>query len=106
MQTSTARRFHLGHLPLDPVTMSGAVDEIERLVAAGEGGCVFTPNVDHIVVADSNEPFRAAYRRASLSLVDGMPVVWGARFLGEPVPEKVSGSDILLPLMKRAGERG
>jgi N-acetylglucosaminyldiphosphoundecaprenol N-acetyl-beta-D-mannosaminyltransferase len=41
----------------------------------------------------------------SLSLADGMPVVWASRLLGARVPEKVSGSDLVLPLMKLAAAR-
>ena len=45
-------------------------------------------------------------RASSLSLVDGMPVLWASRLLGDPLPERVSGSDLVLPLMQRAGARG
>jgi N-acetylglucosaminyldiphosphoundecaprenol N-acetyl-beta-D-mannosaminyltransferase len=48
---------------------------------------------------------KAAYERVSLSLVDGMPLVWAARVLGRPVPEQVSGSDLVMPLLERAAER-
>jgi N-acetylglucosaminyldiphosphoundecaprenol N-acetyl-beta-D-mannosaminyltransferase len=98
-------RRTLGHLPLDPVTMEGALDVVERLVK-GRGGAVFTPNVDHIVQAEDHARFREVYSRADLCLVDGMPVVWASRLLGRPVPEKVSGSDFVPMLLERAAERG
>jgi N-acetylglucosaminyldiphosphoundecaprenol N-acetyl-beta-D-mannosaminyltransferase len=78
---------------------------IEALVQAGSGGAVFTPNVDHIVLAEEDPRLRDAYGRANLSLADGMPVVWAARLLGQPVPEKVSGSDFVPALLERAAER-
>jgi N-acetylglucosaminyldiphosphoundecaprenol N-acetyl-beta-D-mannosaminyltransferase len=37
-----------------------------------------------------------------LSLVDGTPVLWAARLLGTPLPEKLSGSDMFEPLLERA----
>ncbi len=95
----------LGHLPVDPVTMAGALEIVERLVN-GAGGAVFTPNVDHIVQAEDNPRFREAYARANLCLADGMPVVWASRLLRTPVPEKVSGSDFVPVLLERAAERG
>ncbi len=67
---------------------------------------VLTPNVDHVVVAERSEEFRDAYAAADLSLADGMPIVWSSRLLGAPLPEKVSGSDLVLPLMDRAAARG
>lgn len=83
-----------------------ALEAIGRLVDAGRGGVVFTPNVDHFVLAEEDVRFRRAYENADLVLVDGMPVVWAARMLGNPLPEKVSGSDLVLPLANVAARRG
>ncbi len=96
------RRVRVGTLQLDVITRSDAIDAIVRLVREGRGGTVFTPNVDHIVQAEHNEVFREAYDRTSLSLVDGTPVLWAARLLGTPLPEKLSGSDMFDPLIERA----
>lgn len=103
---SGRRRFQLGGLPVDPVTMSEGLDAVENLVSRGEGGAVFTPNVDHVVLADGDARMRRAYARASLSLADGMPLLWAAYLLKEPLPEKVSGSDFVPLLLERAAQRG
>jgi N-acetylglucosaminyldiphosphoundecaprenol N-acetyl-beta-D-mannosaminyltransferase len=100
------RRFKLGPLSIDPVTRDDALRAVEELVIRGEGGAVFTPNVDHIMLADENPRMQAAYARASLSLADGMPVLWASRLLGEPLPAKVSGSDFVPALLAHAAERG
>jgi N-acetylglucosaminyldiphosphoundecaprenol N-acetyl-beta-D-mannosaminyltransferase len=99
-------RIDLGPVPVDAVTRGQALDRIGSLIASGEGGAVFTPNVDHVVLADENPRFRSAYGRVSLSLADGMPLVWTSRMLGTPVPERVAGSDLVVPLLERAAERG
>ncbi|HTA89994.1 MAG TPA: WecB/TagA/CpsF family glycosyltransferase [Polyangiaceae bacterium] len=103
---SPPARVRVGKLPIDVVDFQGALDVIDQLVRAGNGGTVFTPNVDHIVMAEHNERFRQAYQAASLSLVDGTPVLWASRLLRTPLPMKVSGSDLVMPLMERAAERG
>jgi N-acetylglucosaminyldiphosphoundecaprenol N-acetyl-beta-D-mannosaminyltransferase len=99
-------RIQIGRLPIDAVDLQGALVAIEELIKSGEGGTVFTPNVDHVVLVESDERFRKAYQQVSLSLVDGTPVLWAARLLGHPLPEKVSGSDLVVPLMERAAARG
>ncbi|CAN5426376.1 N/A [soil metagenome] len=96
------KRAFLGHIPVDPLTMERAVDRIIELVREKKGGYVVTPNVDHVVLAETNVAFRNAYNESALSLADGMPVVWASRVLGAPLPEKVSGSDLVLPLLERA----
>lgn len=101
-RASTAVRVRVGTLELDALTRQDALDAIVTLVREGRGGSVFTPNVDHIVQAEHDETFRQAYSRTSLSLVDGTPVLWAARLLGTPLPEKLSGSDLFEPLLERA----
>ncbi|MGA7119686.1 MAG: WecB/TagA/CpsF family glycosyltransferase [Polyangiaceae bacterium] len=95
----------IGSLTVDAVTRAEAVDAFEALVREREGGAVFTPNVDHVVLAEEDGRMRKAYARVSMSLADGMPLVWALRLLGHEVPEKVSGSDLVLPLLARAAER-
>jgi N-acetylglucosaminyldiphosphoundecaprenol N-acetyl-beta-D-mannosaminyltransferase len=98
-------RVRVGGVPIDSLTLAGAIQAIDSLVAAKEGGAVFTPNVDHVVEFEQNERLREAYTSADLSLVDGMPVLWASRFLGVPLPEKISGSDLVEPLMLHAATR-
>ncbi len=38
---------------------------------------------------------RAAYADAAMVLADGMPLVWTSRLLGHPLPERVTGSDLV-----------
>ena len=86
-------RLALGPLAIDSITLEEALDAVEEaLVNAGRGGAVFTPNVDHVVLAEEDARMRRAYARADLSLVDGIPLLWASRLLS-PLPEEISGSD-------------
>ena len=58
------------------------------------------------MTAEDDAAFRAAYDAVSLSLADGKPILWAARLLGTPVPEKVSGSDLIEPLLSPGGAFG
>jgi N-acetylglucosaminyldiphosphoundecaprenol N-acetyl-beta-D-mannosaminyltransferase len=99
-------RIRVGSVPVDVLGFDAAIEAITELVKARRGGTVFTPNVDHVVMAQRDDAFRAAYAGVSLSLVDGMPVLWASRLLGTPLPEKVSGSDLVVPLARRAATEG
>jgi N-acetylglucosaminyldiphosphoundecaprenol N-acetyl-beta-D-mannosaminyltransferase len=99
-------RVRIGRLPIDRLTFEGALDAVERMITEKRGGTVFTPNVDHVVMAEHDPLFQEAYELASLSLVDGKPVLWAARALGPGLPEKISGSDFVPALLDRAAERG
>jgi len=95
-----------GRIWVDALTFEGALDAFEALVAAGKGGRVYTPNIDHVVLAEHDTRFAEAYARADLSFADGMPLVALSRFRSVRLPEKVSGSDFMMPLMQRAAARG
>jgi N-acetylglucosaminyldiphosphoundecaprenol N-acetyl-beta-D-mannosaminyltransferase len=92
-------RTRFGSISVDVLTLQNAVRAMVQLVREGRGGTVFTPNVDHVVRAERDPQFRDAYQRASLSIVDGMPLVWASRLLGKKLPERISGSDWLEPLL-------
>jgi N-acetylglucosaminyldiphosphoundecaprenol N-acetyl-beta-D-mannosaminyltransferase len=98
-------RLRLGQLEIDVLGFAEALLEIERLVDAGAGGAIFTPNVDHVVQAQGNPAFARAYARASLSLADGAPLVWASHLLGQALPERVAGADLVLPVLALAGRR-
>lgn len=60
---------------------------------------VVTPNVDHVVKLQSLPAMQAAYQGASLVVADGWPLVAASRWLGQPLPERVAGSDLVPELL-------
>jgi N-acetylglucosaminyldiphosphoundecaprenol N-acetyl-beta-D-mannosaminyltransferase len=100
------QRVPLGLLFADRLTATQAIDLIVSRARSGLGGYVVTPNVDHVCVAVENEAFRVAHRAAYLSLVDGTPLMWLASLSGQSLPEKVSGSDLVVPVAERASREG
>ena len=96
-------RLLLGGVPVDRVTAAGALDCIAALVARGGRRRLHAQRRSRRA-GGAKRGFAAAYRRADLSLADGMPVVWASRLLGRPVPEKISGSGPPPPARRAGGE--
>jgi N-acetylglucosaminyldiphosphoundecaprenol N-acetyl-beta-D-mannosaminyltransferase len=94
--------IRVGTLEVDSITMAEALVAIDALVESGAGGRVFTPNIDHVVMAERDLALRAAYGRADLSLADGFPIVITSKLMRKPLPEKISGADLVVPLLKQA----
>lgn len=93
----------------DRVTMKDAVRRIVRMAKRRDRArYVCTGNLDHLVIAERDPDFRAAYRKADLVIADGAPVVWlskiGARGASRPLPERVAGSDLFWELARVSGE--
>jgi N-acetylglucosaminyldiphosphoundecaprenol N-acetyl-beta-D-mannosaminyltransferase len=66
---------------------------------------VFTLNLDHVVKLRRNAEFRAAYRKARYVTADGYPIVWAGRLSGAKV-QRVTGSDLVIPLCEAAASAG
>lgn len=101
----TFSKIRLGEIYAHNITMAQAIEHIENLCLTQAGGFVVTPNVDHVCMAETDDKLREAYREAALSLVDGTPLLWLGKAMGEPFPEKISGSDLVGPLMQRAAQQ-
>jgi N-acetylglucosaminyldiphosphoundecaprenol N-acetyl-beta-D-mannosaminyltransferase len=99
-------RVPLGSLFAHRITAAEAIEAIVQRARSGLGGYLVTPNVDHVCVAKESESFREAHRSAYLSLVDGTPLMWLSAACGDPLPEKISGSDLIVPLCRRAASQG
>jgi N-acetylglucosaminyldiphosphoundecaprenol N-acetyl-beta-D-mannosaminyltransferase len=93
-------------IPFHALTLAGAVDRIEAMVAAGGTHYVVTPNVDFLVKAQRDPELRHILVCADLVLCDGKPIVWASHLLGGALPGRVAGSDLIPGLLQRAADRG
>ncbi len=83
-----------------------AVEAIAGFIAEGGRHIVATVNPEFIMRARSDARFAALLESASLCIPDGWGVLWAARRQGHPLPERVSGIDIIPPLAARAAGAG
>jgi N-acetylglucosaminyldiphosphoundecaprenol N-acetyl-beta-D-mannosaminyltransferase len=87
------------------ITMQQAVDRVLEWCNGKRGDeCryIVTPNVDHAVMFFERPLLRAAYADASLVLADGAPIVFASRLLGQGLPERVAGSDLVPRILMAA----
>ena len=91
---------------LTNATRQQVVDRVFRALAAGHGGWIGTPNLDHLRRCTYEPEIRALVSRADLAVPDGAPLVWAARLQGTPLAERVAGSDLVWLLGERAAREG
>lgn len=58
------------------------------------GGVVVTPNVDHLVKIQSDHELLSAYYHSDYRVCDSKILQYISGFLGNPIQEKISGSDL------------
>lgn len=90
----------------DPMTLAGAVERIAAMIETRRPHFVVTPNVDFLVQAQHDAELHQILVNADLVLCDGKPLVWASRWLGNALPARVAGSDLVPLLLQRAAERG
>lgn len=93
-------------VPFDNVTTPETLAIIAEMIASGQPHCAATANVDFIVQALEDVELRRILFDMHLVLADGMPIVWASRFLGNPLPERVTGSGLIPLLLAEAERRG
>jgi len=86
--------------------MGEALDTMEQLIHARRPSYIVTPNVDVLVQLQKDREFKRIYDGAALVVPDGVPLMWAAKFLGRPLKEKVSGSDLFVKFCERAAKNG
>ncbi|HXM52036.1 MAG TPA: WecB/TagA/CpsF family glycosyltransferase [Candidatus Binatus sp.] len=99
-------RFTLLGVPIDPLTEAGAVDWVARAIAEGRPRLVISVNPERVMHAGRDPAFGAVLRGADLALADGAGVVWAARRMGHPLPERVTGVDFVKALAVRGAAEG
>ena len=88
-------RVNIIGIPIDNIGMYELLNELK------DGGVVFTPNVDHLVKLQKDNEFLQAYQDADYRVCDSQLVLLASRFLGNPIKEKVSGSDLFPAFYQR-----
>jgi N-acetylglucosaminyldiphosphoundecaprenol N-acetyl-beta-D-mannosaminyltransferase len=92
-------------VPFDNITIAEAIQAIERMVASRQPHYVVTANVDFLVQAHADIELRRILCEAHLVLCDGTPLVWASRLLGNPLPERVAGADLVPLLIRVAAQK-
>ncbi len=90
----------------DALTLTEAAEAASAMLDRGEGGTIVTANPEIVLRTRKDGAYRRAVNGADLVLADGVGDLLAARILGEPLPERVTGADLVPLLLQRLAERG
>lgn len=115
-------RVSIAGVPFDAVSYETALDFIEQSLQSSGQTFVVTPNPEMVVHAQKDPIFKSVLQRASLSIPDGIGIVWAGHFLREKptllgsltriflkpasvrtvFPDRVTGTDLLEKIVERS----
>ncbi len=97
-------------VPIDDLDMPQALERLESFIltgrATGRSHQIATINADFVVNSLHDPDLRRILQEADMATADGMPLVLGARLLGVPLADRVTGADLVPALAERAAEQG
>jgi poly-beta-1,6-N-acetyl-D-glucosamine synthase len=100
-----SEKVELLGLSFDAVSMDAAVARcLELCHEARTSHTIITANASHLCMMRRDPELAQACRAGDLILADGMSVVWSLRASGRPIPERVTGVDIMARLLAAAGK--
>ena len=88
------------------VNMDEAIHAIEDMIASEKKSYIVAINVDVVMKIENDSYLKEITDRADMVLVDGKPLEWIAKWHKRPIKAKISGSDLVPILCKRAAEKG
>lgn len=80
---------------VDSVTMQEALERLKYFLQSDNVNTIFTPNAEIMMQAYRDNELREILNSADMVVADGAGVVLASKIIGRPVPEKVSGFDLV-----------
>ncbi len=92
-------------IPMAMTDYAGAIEVMDTMVDRRESGWICAAAVHSVMVAQDDPGMRDALTRSTLTVPDGMPVVWAANLLGEDLPNRVYGPELMQRYCVRSAQR-
>jgi N-acetylglucosaminyldiphosphoundecaprenol N-acetyl-beta-D-mannosaminyltransferase len=93
-------------IPVAMTDYSETMDVMDGLIARNERGWVCAVAVHAVMVAQNDPEMRRALINSTLTVPDGMPLVWAANMLGEELENRVYGPELMSRFSDRCAESG
>jgi N-acetylglucosaminyldiphosphoundecaprenol N-acetyl-beta-D-mannosaminyltransferase len=80
---------------IDRVDLGSAMDRVRGFLRSGKTNQIVTVNLDFVAISRRDEGFRETINAAEMAVADGMPLVWVSHLAEEPVPERLTGVELV-----------
>jgi len=102
-QVASVEKAELLGVSIDTISIDDATARCLALCRAPRAPhIVVTLNASHLCMMRDDPELAAACRSGDITVADGMSVVWALRASGQPIPERVTGIDLMDRLLATA----
>lgn len=104
--TEKREKIDILGIPVDHVTMGGALSVFRTLLKTQGTSLIVTPNSEIVVNAAKDPMLKALIGSADLVIPDGIGLVYASRILKQPLSERVTGIDFTDAALGVLAEQG
>lgn len=94
------KRYYICDIPVDALTMTQTIQLIDNAIAENRPMHHSVINACKLVNAQKDIELKQSIVNCNIINADGQGIVWAARFLNKPLPERVAGIDLMSELVK------
>lgn len=98
------KRINILGFPFDAISFAETIKFIKQAVLDGRRVQLVPGSIDFVIKARRDPAFAKEICQADCVFADGVPIVWAASLLGEPICGRVSGTDIVWSCAKISAE--
>ncbi len=104
--SDTDNKKRLAHLRMNKISSKEVIDNIDDGIKAKKKRVLVPVNLDMMRVARKNKAFNHMINKSDLSIVDGKPLIWLSKIARNKIKEKISGSDLIYPVLDLCDKNG
>ncbi|MTI48644.1 MAG: WecB/TagA/CpsF family glycosyltransferase [Firmicutes bacterium] len=94
---------------INKITFDGAVEKIKGFLEDKDSSkpkAIYTPNTEMVMLAKKDENIKGILNKGDMLIADGIGIVYASRIKKNSLPERVTGFDISVEMLKLANEMG
>ena len=91
-------RISILNCEFDPWTKQQTLGKIQELITNDERGYLCTVNVSILMMLRSDPHLKEFIAQSSMVVADGQPLIWTSRYMQQPLPERVTGVELVKDL--------
>jgi N-acetylglucosaminyldiphosphoundecaprenol N-acetyl-beta-D-mannosaminyltransferase len=99
-------RIYLFNTPIDAITLNETVLLVDNAITQKKQIHHIAVNVAKVVNMQTDRALYESVVSADIINADGLPLIWVSRLFGKPLPERVTGVDLMHNLVQLAHKKG
>lgn len=101
-----SKKVILFNTPIDAISLKETVSKVDLAIQQGQQLHHIAVNVAKIVHMQTDKQLYESVVSADVINADGLPLVWVSRLFGDPIPERVTGVDLMQSLVALSNVKG